>query len=93
MRLCGNGSSRKPCKVFVLTDGYSTCGMRLTESLARAEEQNVQLVGLAVGMDKTFTESCYKTWLKVALPTALPEAVRAGSTPASGASHKRCRVG
>jgi hypothetical protein len=64
-------------KIFVFTDGYSTHGLRLTESLFRADQNSVDVIGVSVGMEKTFVSSCYENWINAALPSAFPSALRA----------------
>jgi hypothetical protein len=62
--------------MFVFTDGYGTCGLRLSRALQQAEEHEIDVVGIAVGMDTFFVPMCYQYWITAALPSALPEALR-----------------
>jgi hypothetical protein len=67
---------RGPKKVFVLTDGYSSCGLQATAALKRADDEDVDVVGIAVGLDKSGVAQLYRRWIRVALPMALPDAFR-----------------
>ena len=72
-----DASARGPKKVFVLTDGYSSCGLDLVSALVRAEEERVDVLGLCVGMEPSVVSKMYKRWMTVAVPSALPDAFRA----------------
>ncbi|KAA0145569.1 hypothetical protein FNF31_08020 [Cafeteria roenbergensis] len=72
-----NSGSRGPKKMWVFTDGYTSCGKRLTEALVSADEDGIEVVGLAVGPDRTFTSDMYQHWVRAAMPNALPSALRA----------------
>ncbi len=56
---------RAPKKVFVLTDGYGSTGKRLAAALGRAEAAGVDVVGVAVGLDRTHVPKCYGRWVQV----------------------------
>lgn len=68
-------------KVFVLTDGFGTSGLDLPRALCRAEERNVEVVGVGVGFDRLFVSGAYQRWCTAALPITLPDAVRILYTP------------
>jgi hypothetical protein len=75
--LLGDASARGPKKVFVLSDGYSSCGLELVSALARADAEGVDVLGLCVGMEASIVSKMYRRWMTVAVPTALPDAFRA----------------
>lgn len=88
MLLASNVRGRKTC--FVFTDGYSSAGLDLTRALYRAEEEGVGVVAVAVGLDKAQVKHSYRQWVAAALPSALPQALRAlfeqdSDSPAVGA--------
>jgi uncharacterized protein YegL len=74
--LLSGSAKRTAKKVFVLTDGYGTSGLRLQAELQRAEDLGVDVVAIAVGFDDTNVGHCYPRWVKAALPEALPDALR-----------------
>lgn len=76
LSLLSRSSTHGPKKVFVLTDGYGTCGLSLTKVLADAEEENIEVIGMGIGFDVTFVQSCYKKWITAALPSAVPTALK-----------------
>jgi hypothetical protein len=49
---------------------------QLTEALKRADADGIEVIGMCVGMDRSFVSKAYKLWLTVALPEALPTAIR-----------------
>jgi uncharacterized protein YegL len=63
-------------KVFMLTDGYSSSGLRLAQVLKEAQTSDVDVVALAVGMDQMNVEVAYPRWATAVLPSVLPEALR-----------------
>jgi Mg-chelatase subunit ChlD len=67
---------RGPKKVFVLTDGFSTCGLRLSEALVRAYDSSIEVVGICVGLDRSFVANVYQHWITAAIPSALVDALR-----------------
>ncbi len=69
-------SVRGAKKVFVLTDGYGTSGLSLTQALKRADEEGVEVIGIGVGFDQFFVPHCYQRWITASLPTALSDAFR-----------------
>jgi len=75
--LLATSSIRGPKKMFVLTDGYSTSGLQLSQALQRANEEGVEVVGISVGYDRFFVQKSYQHWIIAALPAALSEAFKA----------------
>ncbi|CAF3456667.1 unnamed protein product [Rotaria socialis] len=63
-------------KIFILTDGYSNCGNRLSMIQQRAEDHNIDLIAMAIGTDQTNLKSTYKRYLQCAAPYGLPKALR-----------------
>jgi hypothetical protein len=61
----------------VFTDGYGTTGRRLTAALQKADDEGVEVVGVSIGVDESFVVRSYKIWCRIALPAALPDALRA----------------
>jgi uncharacterized protein YegL len=82
---------RGPKRVFVLTDGYSSQAGALVEALHRSDaREGVQVVGVAVGVERSHTRAVYKDWIHAAIPSALPAAFRelfaqAPGTPSAAA--------
>lgn len=64
-------------KLFILSDGYGTSGKRLPAALRRAQMENVEVVAIAVGMDRFGVSHCYNIWAECALPRYLPETLEA----------------
>jgi hypothetical protein len=75
--LLAGDSGRGPKSVFVFTDGRTSCGVNLARALVRAEEAGVAVLGVCVGMEPSMVSSVYRRWMTVALPSALPDALRA----------------
>lgn len=69
-------STRGEKKIFVLTDGYTNCGSRLSMVQQRAENNGIDLVAMAVGIDQTNLKYVYKRYLQCATPYGLPKALR-----------------
>jgi hypothetical protein len=74
--LLGQCSIRGEKKIFILTDGYSNCGSRLSMVQQRAEDNGIDLIAMAVGIDQTNLKSVYKRYLQCATPYGLPKAIR-----------------
>ncbi|KAJ1469632.1 hypothetical protein T484DRAFT_1918945 [Baffinella frigidus] len=75
VQLVGRGDGEK--KVFVFTDGYGTCGLRLPLVLERAEKENVDVVGIAVGVDRTWVQHAFRRYIVAMVPAVVPQALRA----------------
>ncbi|GMH42204.1 hypothetical protein BSKO_10123 [Bryopsis sp. KO-2023] len=77
-----------PRKIFIITDGFGTSGVRLAQALERAEEELVEVLAIGVGFDKFFVPHCYNKWLTAVLPCAIPDALKMcqeqGSSHGSG---------
>ena len=69
-------STRGEKKIFILTDGYTNCGRRLSMVQQRAENNGIDLVAMAVGIDQTNLKYVYKRYLQCATPYGLPKALR-----------------
>ena len=76
VELLARSSARGPKKVFVFTDGYGSTGNRLQEALKRASQQNVEVVGVAVGMERTRVSSAFNTFAEALVPSGLSHALR-----------------
>ena len=63
-------------KIFVLTDGFGSCGDDVHRAIGEAGEAGVQVVGCGVGMDRTNVRAVYAQYITAALPRALPSALR-----------------
>eukprot|EP00475_Leptophrys_vorax_P039493 TRINITY_DN7141_c0_g1_i1.p1 TRINITY_DN7141_c0_g1~~TRINITY_DN7141_c0_g1_i1.p1 ORF type:complete len:476 (-),score=133.21 TRINITY_DN7141_c0_g1_i1:2214-3641(-) len=74
--LFAQASVRGPKTMFVITDGYSTCGLRLSEALVRAQNETVDVIGVGVGLDSFNLKSFYGKWVSAAFPSLLPDAFR-----------------
>jgi MoxR-like ATPase/uncharacterized protein YegL len=70
-------SAKGPKTVFVLSDGFGTSGLRMSAALRRAANEGIQVVGIAVGLDKFHVSNTYQHWIECALPKYLPDALRA----------------
>jgi len=72
-----------PRRAFVMTDGYGSCGLAMTRSLALAAEPpaSVQVIGVGVGYDRLFVSRSFQHWVLACIPTALPEALKLFSNP------------
>ena len=46
------------------------------QALQVANEQDVMIMGMGIGLDKTYVPSCYQHWLTAGLPSAIPAAFR-----------------
>ncbi|CAF1528181.1 unnamed protein product, partial [Rotaria sordida] len=63
-------------KFFVLTDGYTTCGLKLTEALVRADSENVEVIGIQIGFERPCVHRFYRDWIIAAIPAALCDGFR-----------------
>ncbi|CAF1154913.1 unnamed protein product [Rotaria magnacalcarata] len=63
-------------KMFVLTDGYTTCGLNLTEALVRADSENVEVIGIQIGFERPCVHRFYRDWIIATIPAALCDAFR-----------------
>eukprot|EP00300_Choanocystis_sp_HF-7_P002491 c11890_g1_i1.p1 GENE.c11890_g1_i1~~c11890_g1_i1.p1 ORF type:complete len:743 (-),score=203.59 c11890_g1_i1:48-2276(-) len=74
LTLLEHGSGTK--KVFVFSDGFSSNGLALAKVLMTAEEYNVDVIGVGVGLDKTNVGSAFPKNVKAAFPSGLAAALR-----------------
>ncbi len=75
--LLGEVTAKGPRKVFVLTDGFSSCGLELVRALVRADRESIDVLALCVGVDHSGVSKLYRRWMTVATAAALPLAFRA----------------
>ncbi|CAF4676451.1 unnamed protein product, partial [Rotaria sp. Silwood2] len=69
-------SVRGEKKIFILTDGYTNCASHVTMVQQRAEDNGIDLVAIAIGIDQTNLKSVYKRYIQCATPYGLPKAIR-----------------
>ncbi|CAD7924203.1 unnamed protein product [Amoebophrya sp. A120] len=69
-------SLRVPRKLFVLTDGYGSCGLKLSQALLRAQDEGVEVVGIGLGLERLFVQKCYGKWVLATVPSELPAALQ-----------------
>ncbi|CAM9184362.1 unnamed protein product [Ectocarpus fasciculatus] len=65
-----------PRKIFVMTDGFTSCGLQLAEVLLNCESEDIEVVAVSVGMDVSNVHRMYPRWVTAAVPAALPDALR-----------------
>ncbi|CAF1312641.1 unnamed protein product, partial [Rotaria sordida] len=70
-------STRGEKKIFIFTDGYSNCGNRLAMVQQRAENNSIDLIAMAIGIDPTNLQLVYKRYLQCATVRGLSKALRA----------------
>lgn len=63
-------------EIFVLTDGYTTCGLGITEALVRADSENIEVIRIQVGLERPCVHRFYRDWIIAAIPAALCDAFR-----------------
>lgn len=76
LQLLQESSVNSNQKLFVLTDGHTSCGMPLIRALKQAQDSQVEVIAFGVGMDKTNVSSIYPRWITAAIPRVVPEALR-----------------
>jgi Mg-chelatase subunit ChlD/uncharacterized protein YegL len=64
-------------KIFLLTDGYGTCGLRLPLVLDKVQKQGINLVAISVGVDRTSVKNTYSRFVIAMMPALVPQALRA----------------
>ena len=72
-----NSSANGIKKIFVFTDGFSSCKSNLMNALKKADSLSIETIGVAVGFEKPFIQSSYKMYIHVALPFAFHQALQA----------------
>lgn len=65
-----------PKKVFVLTDGFTSGGLELPRVLKHAHDEEIDVIGMSVGMNETNVRSIYRSWVSAVFPSCLPNALR-----------------
>ena len=66
---------RGPKKIFVVTDGYGSSGIRLAAVLKELDESGMDVTALGVGPEEFFIKKCYPKWITAALPQLVPNAL------------------
>ncbi|CAF1183152.1 unnamed protein product, partial [Rotaria sordida] len=75
--LLGQYSTRGEKKIFIVTDGYTSCGTHLAKVQRRADENSIDVVAMAIGLDQTNLKNVYKRYFQCATVYGLPKAFRA----------------
>lgn len=65
-----------PRKIFVITDGFTSYGLKMADVLVDCMSDGVEVVAVSVGMDTSNVHRLYPRWVKAAVPAALPDAFR-----------------
>ena len=80
-----SNESSSPKQLFVLSDGFGSCGDRLQRELQRAFSAGVDVVGVGLGLEPTAVDKAYYSYVTAATVAHLPEALRGlcSSQPAS----------
>ena len=79
-QLLDQSSVRGPKKIFVVTDGYGSSGVRLAGVLHKIEEDlGVDVLAMGVGPEEFFVKKCYPKWITAALPQMVPDALESMS--------------
>ena len=73
--LLESSNSRGPKKIFVMTDGYGSSGVRLAAALSKLEASGIDVLAMSVGPEVSFVKSCYNKWITAAFPHLLPNAI------------------
>ena len=75
-----------PKFIFMFTDGFGSCGNRLREELVEAWKQDVQVIGIGLGLEQPVVDKTYYSYITAATVAHLPEAFRsyACSVPVIG---------
>lgn len=69
--------NNKPKKIFVVTDGYGSTGVKLSAALGKMKELGIDVIAMGVGPEAFFVSCCYSTWITAAFPEFLPNAIEA----------------
>ena len=79
-QMLDQSSVRGPKKIFVVTDGNGSCGVRLAGVLQKIEEDlGVDVLAMGVGPEEFFVKKCYPKWITAALPQMVPDALESMS--------------
>ena len=73
--LLESSNVRGPKKIFIVTDGYGSSGVRLAAALTKLEASGIDVLAISVGPEVSFVESCYNKWIAAAFPHLLPNAI------------------
>ena len=75
-----------PKSVFMFTDGFGSCGNHLHRELVEAWKQDVQVIGIGLGLEQPVVDKTYYSYVTAATVAHLPEAFRsyASSSPVVG---------
>ena len=73
--LLESSNVRGPKKIFIVTDGYGSSGVRLAAVLTKLEASGIDVLAMSVGPDISFVKSCYNKWITAAFPHLLPNAI------------------
>ena len=73
--LLESSNVRGPKKIFIVTDGYGSSGVRLAAVLTKLEASGIDVLAMSVGPEVSFVRSCYNKWIKAAFPHLLPNAI------------------
>ena len=66
---------RGPKKIFVVTDGYGSSGIRLAAVLKELDESGIDVTAMGIGPEEFFIKKCYPKWITAALPQLVPNAL------------------
>ena len=66
---------RGPKKIFVVTDGYGSSGVRLAVTLRKLQESGIDVIAMGIGPEEFFLKKCYPKWITAALPQLVPNAL------------------
>lgn len=69
------GSGKGPKMIFVFTDGCTPDQVKLRDQVLRAEEEDIQVIALGIGIDD-FGFQGYSQWATAAIPRSLGQAFR-----------------
>jgi len=70
-----NSNSRGPKKIFILTDGYGSSGVRLAAVLSKLSDMGIDVVAMGIGPEAFFVKECYNKWITATLPHLVPDAL------------------
>ncbi|CAF0989470.1 unnamed protein product, partial [Brachionus calyciflorus] len=76
MSLLRNSNLNGTKKIFVFTDGYSSCRSKLKRSLKLADCLDIETIGISIGFDKPGLSETYNMFIHSAFPFSFHEALR-----------------
>eukprot|EP00467_Chlorarachnion_reptans_P010801 CAMPEP_0114502740 /NCGR_PEP_ID=MMETSP0109-20121206/9264_1 /TAXON_ID=29199 /ORGANISM="Chlorarachnion reptans, Strain CCCM449" /LENGTH=7408 /DNA_ID=CAMNT_0001680699 /DNA_START=96 /DNA_END=22323 /DNA_ORIENTATION=+ len=65
-----------PKQMYVFTDGYGSTGLKLTEAIASASKDGIEVIGIGIGLDNVAVDGWYQKWMTCATPGILHEAFK-----------------